>query len=67
MFGRVVAIADVYDSLSNHRVYREAWKEEDVLEKLKEGAGTHFDPDMVEAFFASLDTLHAIAKRFPNQ
>ncbi len=67
VFGRAVAIADVYDSLSNHRVYREAWKEEDVLEKLKEGAGTHFDPDMTEAFFASLDPLHAIAKRFPNQ
>lgn len=66
VFGRVVAIADVYDSLSNHRVFREAWKEEDVLKQLKAEAGTHFDPEMIDAFFDNLDVIHTIAKRFPN-
>jgi HD-GYP domain-containing protein (c-di-GMP phosphodiesterase class II) len=65
VLGRVVCVADVYDSLSNHRIFRAAWKEEDILEKLKRGSGTHFDPEMIEAFFASLDTIHAIAERFP--
>ncbi len=64
VFGRVVAIADVYDSLSNPRVFRNAWQEDDILKMLKEGAGTQFDPDMIDAFFASLDTLHAIAGKF---
>jgi response regulator RpfG family c-di-GMP phosphodiesterase len=66
VFGRVVAIADVYDALTSSRVYREAWKEEDVLQELKKGAGTKFDPEMIEAFFASLDTIRAIARRFPD-
>lgn len=66
VFGRVVAIADVYDALSNHRVFRQAWKEEDVLEKLKNGAGTHFDPDMIDAFFESLETIRSIGERYPD-
>lgn len=66
VFGRAVAIADVYDSLSNHRVFREAWKEEDVLKKLRDGAGSHFDPEMIEAFFASLETIHAIAEHYKD-
>ena len=66
VFGRVVAIADVYDSLTNHRVFREAWKEKDVLKKLRDGAGSHFDPEMIEAFFASLETIHAIAEHYKD-
>ncbi len=66
VFGRLVAIADVYDSLMNHRVFREAWKEEDVLKKLRDGANSHFDPEMIEAFFASLETIHAIAAHYQN-
>ena len=66
VFGRIVAIADVYDALSNHRVFREAWKEEDVLKKLRVESGTHFDPEMIDAFFACLDTIRAISKRFPD-
>ena len=67
VFGRIVAIADVYDSLSNHRVFREAWKEEDILKKLHAGAGSHFDPEMIDAFFKSLKTLHAIAQHYKNR
>ena len=66
VFGRLVAIADVYDALSNHRVFREAWKEDDVLKKLRVESGTHFDPEMIDAFFATLDTIRAISKRFPD-
>ncbi len=66
VFGRAVAIADVYDALTNHRVFREAWKEEDVLQKLKAESGTHFDPEMINAFFACLETIRAISKRFPD-
>ena len=66
LFGRIVAIADVYDALSSRRVYKESWDESRVLETLKEDSGKHFDPDLVNAFFASLDTIRSIAARYPD-
>lgn len=64
LFGRVVAVADVYDALSNKRVYKDAWDEEDVIHELQKGTGKHFDPDMVEALLSSLDMLRSIAQRY---
>ena len=66
-FGRFVAIADVYDALSCRRVYKEAWDETKVFETLKEEAGKHFDPEMVESFFSILDVIRTIAKRYPDE
>jgi HD-GYP domain-containing protein (c-di-GMP phosphodiesterase class II) len=65
-FGRVVAIADVYDALSCRRVYKEPWDESRVLSILEEEAGNQFDPDMVSAFFEILDTIRNIAARYPE-
>jgi HD-GYP domain-containing protein (c-di-GMP phosphodiesterase class II) len=67
VFGRIVAIADVYDALSCRRVFREALQEEDVLKTLKKGAGRHFDPEMIGVFFSRLETIRAIAQRFPEE
>lgn len=63
-FGRVVAIADVYDALCSRRAYKEAWDESAVLENLRSEAGKQFDPDMIEAFFSCLDVIRSIAKRY---
>ncbi|TAN60308.1 HD domain-containing protein [bacterium] len=63
-FGRVVAIADVYDALCSKRAYKEAWDESAVLENLRSEAGKQFDPDMMEAFFSCLDVIRSIAKRY---
>ena len=67
VFGRVVAVADVYDSLSCRRVYREALKESSVLKILERGAGKSFDPEMIDAFFFSLDTIRSIGQHFPEK
>ena len=67
LFARIVAIADVYDALSCRRVYKNAWAEEDVLAELKKEAGKHFDPDIIDAFFSSLDVIRAIAHQFPDE
>ncbi len=67
LFGRIVAIADVYDALCSPRCYKEAWSEDKVLDTLREESGKQFDPDIVEAFFESLDTIHHIKKLQPNQ
>ena len=66
-FGRVVAIADVYDALSSRRSYKEAWTEDKVIDTLKHDAGTHFDPEMIQAFVNTIDVLRSIASRYPDE
>jgi response regulator RpfG family c-di-GMP phosphodiesterase len=66
IFARIVAVADVYDALSCRRVYKNAWAEEEVLAELQKESGKHFDPEVIEAFFATLDMIRAIGKRFPD-
>ena len=48
--GRIVAVADVYDALTSHRVYKTAFSHEKAVQLIREGSGSHFDPDMVRAF-----------------
>jgi HD-GYP domain-containing protein (c-di-GMP phosphodiesterase class II) len=64
-FGRVVAIADVYDALGRKRIYKDAWGEDRILETIREGSGRQFDPEVVEAFFSCLDSVRSIAERYP--
>jgi response regulator RpfG family c-di-GMP phosphodiesterase len=66
VFGRIVALADVYDALSSRRAYKERWDESQVLDELKATSGTHFEPHMVETFFSCLDTIQSIAQRYPD-
>lgn len=61
---RIVALADVYDALSSKRVYKEAWDEERVLEYIHSQSGSHFDPDVVDAFFAIYDVIKAIREKY---
>ncbi len=67
LFGRIVAVADVYDALCSRRSYKEPWKEDRILEEMKSSSGTHFDPEMIEAFFSCLDVLKSIASRYPDK
>jgi HD-GYP domain-containing protein (c-di-GMP phosphodiesterase class II) len=46
---RVVAVADVWDALTSDRAYRKGWSPEMALAHIRDGAGTHFDPQVVEA------------------
>ena len=48
--GRIVALADVFDALTSKRVYKDAYSHETARGILFDGAGTQFDPDIVEAF-----------------
>lgn len=65
-FGRVVAIADVYDALISRRSYKEAWDEARVLDTIRADSGTHFDPEMIEAFFECVDVIRSITARYPG-
>jgi HD-GYP domain-containing protein (c-di-GMP phosphodiesterase class II) len=66
LYGRIVSVADVYDALSSKRSYKERWDEDRVLEEMHRLSGKSFDPEVIDAFFDSLDTLKAIAKRYPD-
>jgi putative two-component system response regulator len=53
--GRIVAVADVFDALTNKRPYKEAWSVEKTMDLIKEQSGKHFDPQVVEALVRELD------------
>ncbi len=57
---RILAIIDVYDALTHDRVYRRALPEEQVLQIIEAGRGTHFDPGVVRAFFEALPGIRAV-------
>ncbi len=64
IFGRIVAIADVFDALSSKRSYKEPWEESRSVEIISRGAGTHFDPELVEIFLNRLAFIRAIQDRY---
>ena len=66
LFARIVAVSDVYDALRSKRAYKEPWDEESILEEMHKLSGTHFDPEVVDAFFLCLDVLESIAMRYPD-
>jgi len=66
LFGRLVALADVYDALGSRRSYKERWDEGQILEELRACSGTFFDPEIVETFFACIETIHSISERYPD-
>ena len=64
LFGRIVALVDVYDALSSERIYKEAWDESVVLETLEGEAGHHFDPELVEIFLSITDIVRSVRQRY---
>jgi response regulator RpfG family c-di-GMP phosphodiesterase len=64
IFGRIIALVDVYDALTTKRVYKDAWSQEDALAYIKKESGGHFDPQLVEALLKCSDELSAIKKRY---
>jgi len=62
--GRIVAIADVYGALSSKRIYKDAWPEDRVLDYIKESSGSHFDPEIVDAFFDVYDIINTIRDKY---
>jgi len=62
--GRIVAIADVFDALTSKRPYKEPFTIEKSLAIVKEGRGTHFDPDVVDAFFDIQEEILNIKKQY---
>lgn len=67
LFGRITAVADVFDALTSERPYKKAWALEDACLFLEEGRGKHFDPLCVEAFLAGWEQVLEVRMRFQDE
>jgi putative two-component system response regulator len=63
---RLMALADVFDALISRRVYKEPFSIEKSVGIIREGRGSHFDPDVVDAFLARLDDFSSIAAQYAD-
>lgn len=64
--GRIMALADVYDALISRRIYKVPFPHSQACEIIKQGRGSHFDPDMVDAFLKYHELFRKIAIEFAD-
>lgn len=65
--GRITAISDVFDALTSKRPYKEPFSLEKSFAIIKEGRGKHFDPDVVDAFFAVQDEILSMKDKYKDE
>ncbi len=66
LFGRIVAIADVFDALMTARPYKNAMPVEDTLQVMARSTGSHFDPRLIEAFHRVLPDMLRIHETYAD-
>ncbi len=66
IYGRIVALADVFDALSSDRVYKKAWDIDKILSFIKSQRGKHFDPKLVDIFFEHLEEFLQIKEKYKD-
>lgn len=66
LFGRICAVADVFDALTSKRPYKEAFSIEKSLQIMKEGRGKHFEPKLLDLFLENFDEVIAIQKKYKD-
>jgi len=67
IFGRIVAIADVFDALTSVRPYKKAWTVEAALQMIDEGSGKHFDPGLIQPFKSVLPEILKIKAQYAEE
>lgn len=66
VFGRIAAIADVFDALTHKRCYKDAWPLDKVVKLFETEAGHHFDAKLVDIFLININEFSEIINRFPE-
>lgn len=66
LFGRIVAVADVFDALTSDRPYKAAWSLERARDHLISGKGSHFDPDCVDLFLSEWEEILKVHKKYQD-
>jgi len=64
IYGRITALADVFDALGSDRCYKKAWNDEDIFALIRRERGKHFDPTLVDIFFKHLDKFLEIRETY---
>ncbi|MCT6701189.1 response regulator [Rheinheimera sp. 4Y26] len=67
IYGRIAAIADVYDALRHRRCYKSAWTQEAAMEKIISESGKQFEPALVEILKSRVDKIEAILQKYPDE
>lgn len=66
IYGRIVALADVFDALGSERCYKKAWPMDKILELLRGERGKQFEPRLIDFFLENLDRVEAIRDAYPD-
>ncbi len=66
IYGRITALADVFDALGSDRVYKKAWEDARIFTLFKEERGKHFDPTLIDIFFDHLEEFLVIRDRLKD-
>lgn len=66
IYGRITAVADVFDALGSDRVYKKGWELDKILELLREERGKHFDPELIDIFFDKLDLFLEVRDKYKD-
>ena len=67
LYGRICAVADVFDALTSKRPYKEPFPLDVSLDIMRKGRASHFDPEILDLFFANLDDILAIKEAFRDE
>jgi PAS domain S-box-containing protein len=66
IYGRITALADVFDALSCERVYKKAWPMNEIIELVVNERGRHFDPVLVDMFMDNIESFIEIASKYKD-
>ena len=66
IFGRIVGLADVFDSLTHWRIYKEKWALTQVIELIRKQRGKRFDPALVDIFLMNINEFSRINEQYSN-
>jgi len=64
LYGRIVAVADVFDALTSKRPYKNAWSFDEALEFMKQNSGSHFDPELIKIFTDHIHEVYTIYSQY---
>jgi len=66
IYGRITALADVFDALGSDRCYKKAWSDESIFQFFRDEKGKHFDPTLVDIFLDNIDEFLLIKNKFKD-
>jgi len=64
IYGRITALADVFDALGSDRVYKKAWDDEHIFDLFRSERAKHFDPKLVDLFFDNIEEIIAVRETY---